>query len=252
MARQATADRPAKLAAEPVVVFESSGAKAVGPSSEFLPLETSYQDDDLVYVVPSGTESGNQPISAVAQQSLKAPPRVLHAPGSEPPKLRLKRALPRPRALSFEVLLQGACGLALLDSGATGSFVSASFCRDHHIPLPSDSSFGVLADGTEFPVLGELHDVEIKLGPVTFRMDLLVAELPGLECVLGMDFLTRFDPQVSWRKRRMMLRWQRRPVLINAHRREPFLPSSDSSVELCTIQEFARTLRILFAQTHHC
>ena len=218
MERQAK-DRPVKR-----VVFVSPGFDVQPPPHEFVPLEDTHSDDDLVYPVrdtglhsvaidktvdsqlelpvKSGRDSNVVIRGTYAHKRSNTPHAGVCSLASEP-VLRLRRKLPRPRSLCFEVLVKGAYGLALIDSGATGSFVSVEFCRKNGLSVPTDRSSGVLADGSNFTVHGQLRNVVIKMHTFKFRTDLFVADLPNLDCVLGMDFLDHFDPDISWKKRRM-------------------------------------------------
>ena len=82
----------------------------------------------------------------------------------------------------------------LVDSGASVSFASVQWCRRHRIvPTPMHSS-GRLADPTAFHIVGKLSHCSPKLLGFRLNFQLLVADLPGLDVVLGLDFLKTYDP----------------------------------------------------------
>jgi hypothetical protein len=109
-------------------------------------------------------------------------------------QLWLTHALPARKSFVFEGLMHGAYGLFLLDSGATKSFMSLSFCNKHGIGMIDAPASGTMADGTQLPIPGLVRKAPVKLSGFKFKSDFLVADIPGIDAVLGMDFLARFNP----------------------------------------------------------
>ena len=135
----------------------------------------------------------------------------------------------------FESIVQGAFSEALLDSGASHSFVSAAFCREHKISWRRmELAGGRQADGSEFAVLVKLCNATVKLGPLREKRTFLVAELNDVDVVLGADFLADHDPVVSWRRRNMQVQVGKKHVTLPAVTSAE-LPFGSEKVELCTI-----------------
>jgi hypothetical protein len=59
----------------------------------------------------------------------------------------------------------------------------------------------MLADGAALSIPGIVCQAPLKLSGVKFHSEFLVADIPYIDAVLGMDFLARFNPLVSWRNR---------------------------------------------------
>jgi hypothetical protein len=88
-----------------------------------------------------------------------------------------------------------------------------------------------------------LSKAHLRLGGFRDKHESLVADLPGLDVVLGLDFLETYDPDLRWKKRRMQIKDPNPNVdnfyIIHAKPTKA-LPQIDSNcIELCTIQEFA-------------
>ena len=200
-------------------------------------------DGAVVFGVPIPTGTSG------AQSSMSSTPLIaLRDDDTIEPVLRLTRKLGK-RSLTFEGLIQGAYGLCLVDSGASRSFVSLAYCEDNGLRVSGTTGAGVLADGRPLPLSAIIRKAHLKLGPFRTKLDLIVADLPGLDVVLGMDFLNEHDPQIQWKRREMTLMHADRPVLITAHREQPELPDLQSDLlELCTIQDFSRELSRVDAQ----
>jgi hypothetical protein len=142
-------------------VYISSRLEAVGHPVEFVPMDHLAQDDELVYRVSLGGA----------------------------PTLLSTRALAGKKSLSFDGLLAGAYVLALVDSGATHSFVSFQYLNDNHISYdPVSVPEAKLADGTMIRILGVTRLVEVKLGAFRFKHRFLVVDMDSYDCVLGMSF----------------------------------------------------------------
>ena len=236
--------------ASPVEVFHASRRAPPRPAvqPEFTTGDELLEDDHLVYPVPgepSSLLSGAMPAVAVNDAQLRLPKA-----GSQ---LCLSRVLGSRRPFYFEMLLSGVYCVALIDSGASHSFVSASFARENGVSFRVKSSRGKQADGSEFEVLGSLHNARIKLGPFRAKQSFYVANLSDFDVVLGMDFLVEHDPALSWRKRTMSLTQQGRPVTLHAQRSDSELPDVGSDkVELCTIQQYSRMQDVADSDVQCC
>ena len=89
----------------------------------------------------------------------------------------------------------------LVDSGATGNFVSTSFVSKSKLSLsPSDSLASVsLADGSPQPAEGILS-AYVSIGEVyREQLNLAATSLQGYDVILGMPWLQHHNPTIDWR-----------------------------------------------------
>lgn len=199
----------------PRTIFEAKPIPTATDENCYAPFDAFTHDDDLIYPVPN------------------AAPVLL----TLSPKFNTRPFL-------FDGVVSRAPATILVDSGASASFVSLHWCRKHHInPLPVSVSHGRLANQTSFPIHGRLAKAHLRLGGFKTKQEFLVADLPGLDVVLGLDFLEEYDPSLRWKKRTMEINDPNSHIdnvyIVHAQRSSS-LPQIDSNcIELCTIQEFA-------------
>lgn len=199
--------------ATPVFVSKPVATQFEQPAS-YAPFDTFVVDDELVYPVPN----------------------------SEPVLLSLSHTF-NTRPFLFEGCVSRAPATIFVDSGASSSFVSVQWCEKHHINPTPLVSFGRLADQSSFCIHGKLSKAHLRLGGFRTKHEFLVADLPGLEVVLGLDFLEMYEPDLKWRKRRIHIK-DPKPNVDNEYvihaKKGNALPHIDSNcIELCTIQDFA-------------
>jgi hypothetical protein len=202
-----------KETVEGTVVFESKPAPRTRRCPAFAPLDNPREDDELVYPV------------ANAQPSILS---LDHDFMSRP--------------LQFRGLVNRASAVILLDSGASASFVSTQWCTKHHVRKTSLRMTGKLANSDEFVISGRLSNVSVQLDRFKTSWTFLVADLPGLDVVLGYDFLESFNPKISWRNRLLTVRDSSSGTMHTVHAiRTNELPAIHSNtIQLCTMQQFAQ------------
>ena len=90
----------------------------------------------------------------------------------------------------------------LLDSGATGNFISSSFVHRYHLrPTVSPQSPVVtLADGHQQATGGSLSSIPTRIASLQESLDFTVTDLHGFDAILGMPWLQRHNPSIDWRK----------------------------------------------------
>jgi hypothetical protein len=110
-------------------------------------------------------------------------------------------AMPPSSAL---IKLRGLIGsrpaVILIDSGATGNFVSSKFASTAKLALtagpPSTAS---LANGQPQDASGVACGVAVRIGSYTDRMSFNVTDLSGYDVILGMPWLEQYDVKPDWR-----------------------------------------------------
>lgn len=196
------------------VVFEANRELPLPSEPGFVPFESFTEDDDLVYSVPE-----SQPVL------LKLGPKF------------------NTRPFLFEGCVSKASATILVDSGASASFASLQWCKRHNIVPTALRSTGLLADRSTFSIVGQLNNCSLKLKGFRVNFQFLVADLPGLEVVLGLDFLEKYDPNLRFKQRRMILRDPRpgndNEHTIHAASRESLPEIHTTHIELCTMRQFA-------------
>lgn len=146
------------------------------------------------------------------------------------------------RPLRFEGCFRGVYGLFLVDCGASVSFASTRYVRNNGIRVePCDMPPARLADDSSLCIEGVVSKAHIKLGPFRTRHTFLVVDMPEFDIVLGMDFLSQYDPHVKWRSRTMSIASGGKTVVLKAFK-PPELPGIDSdTIELCSMDTFAKS-----------
>jgi hypothetical protein len=137
----------------PVQVFQSKRPPPTRHPKEFAPLEHAQCDDELVYPIPVPVleESVNPTTSAV-------------------PVLHVTRKLGGRKSLMFESLVVGCFCEALVDSGASHSFVSVEFMRDNNILYTLVSApEATLADGSSLTIVGIARNLTVSIGHFKFN-----------------------------------------------------------------------------------
>jgi hypothetical protein len=104
--------------------------------------------------------------------------------------------------------------LCLLDIGASHNFITQESAERMGFPLeelkaPIEVHF---ADGIPHPTKFQAKDVPLQLGNWRGKVDLLISTLGGMDCILGMEFITRNN------------------VLIEGHNRLVRIPSKNGIV----------------------
>ena len=106
--------------------------------------------------------------------------------------------------------IAGRPAVFLLDSGASSDFVDSSFAARAGLPLRPSRRAIKLADGTMTYASG-LTDADCRLTAASgttfnFRSAFYATKLQGYDAILGMTWLTRFDPRIEWSKGQIAVR----------------------------------------------
>lgn len=104
--------------------------------------------------------------------------------------------------------LFGIPATALLDSGASRSFISSRLVKKLGVkPVPTAHAVQVtLADNRVVDASLCLPRVKLKIGSITTSAALYVLEDMEDDLILGMDWLERENPKADWRRKTILLR----------------------------------------------
>jgi RNase H-like domain found in reverse transcriptase/Reverse transcriptase (RNA-dependent DNA polymerase)/Integrase zinc binding domain/Retroviral aspartyl protease/Integrase core domain/Chromo (CHRromatin Organisation MOdifier) domain len=105
--------------------------------------------------------------------------------------------------LKLSGLVAGKPAIFLVDSGATGCFVSSTFVEEHKLkssPLPHQD-FVTLANGSKQKVGALVRSAKVRVGSYTDAVDFVSLPLVGYDAILGMSWLDQYNPVIDWRKK---------------------------------------------------
>jgi hypothetical protein len=87
---------------------------------------------------------------------------------------------------------------AVIDTGAQISIMSYSCMKRCRITSGLDSRFAGRAVGVgSVDILGRIDDLEMRIGPLSFKSKISVLRESGAEFLLGLDFLRRFRANIN-------------------------------------------------------
>ncbi|XP_075515476.1 uncharacterized protein LOC142550124 [Primulina tabacum] len=106
------------------------------------------------------------------------------------------------------IITAGIAAYALLDFGATHSFISESFVKQLGIlPVDVELGFRVTVPSGEHMVSSSMvKDVELKLQNNIILADLIVLPMPEFDIILEMDWLTLNGATIDFRRRSVSIR----------------------------------------------
>lgn len=126
------------------------------------------------------------------------------APSSSPRVEQINQlTTPSRSLLKLKGLVAGHPAVILLDSGATGNFVRASFVKKHRIatsPLPQHDIV-TLADGSTRRSGCAVKAARLTIGSYTDSFDFVSLPLSEYDAILGMSWLHHFNPEIDWREK---------------------------------------------------
>ena len=95
-------------------------------------------------------------------------------------------------------LVQGVIALVLFDSGATCSYISTKFAREHSIPVtPRKKPIDTSSPLGRILCTKRCQGVSITIEGYPFLADLTLLPSEGLDVILGMDWLTHHKGVIS-------------------------------------------------------
>ena len=114
--------------------------------------------------------------------------------------------------LKIRIQLAGVTALAMIDSGATGNFMSRKFATNHRIPglskerpyqltvvdgTPLNQDKGMVKEETQ-PLMSQIHGKD--LGRITFDL----VSIPH-EVILGIQWLEKVNPSIDWNSQKITI-----------------------------------------------
>jgi hypothetical protein len=96
--------------------------------------------------------------------------------------------------------------VVLFDSGASHSFLSTAYVREHNLPLALLRYQMIVSSlGGDMPTRQLCPKVNLKIGGVEFIVNLIVLELKGIDIILKMDWLTKHKILIDCAKKSIKL-----------------------------------------------
>jgi hypothetical protein len=96
--------------------------------------------------------------------------------------------------------------IVLFDSGASHSFISSSFVVKHHLPITIMKQTMLVGSlGGEMRTKHICPAISITTRGVDFLANLLVLDSRGIDIILGMDWLRKYDRVILCAKRAIRL-----------------------------------------------
>ena len=97
------------------------------------------------------------------------------------------------------VRIQGCEYRALIDSGATRSFISPACITETGMQTWKNNTFLELGDGSKVLSKFEAMDIPVVIARRTFKIDFTVSDLlHNVDIVLGITWLKQHNPLVDW------------------------------------------------------
>jgi hypothetical protein len=104
------------------------------------------------------------------------------------------------------ILVNDNNAIMLFDSGASHSFVDATFVQKHNLPICMLKNWIIVSSSR-----GDMHarhvcpKVSILIGGVEFLANLIVLESKGIDVILGMDWLSKHNGLIDCAKKAIRL-----------------------------------------------
>ena len=142
----------------------------------------------------SGIEAPTQPWVAVGSSSTDCAPKV-------------GRAEDDGVLLKIKIQIQGRTYVALVDSGASRNYASPDAVVDWELPYTPELVHLELADGSKIRSTQKIQGVMCRVGQTVSYEDFTVTKLlHGVDLVLGMTWLQRWNPMIDWGQQVMYIK----------------------------------------------
>src|ERR1043165_2200799 len=112
-----------------------------------------------------------------------------------------------PDAVIGKFLINSAPALVLFDSGASHSFISRVFVDKHELPtIVLKSPILISSPGAEMSASLGCYQMSLAIGQHVFPSDLIILKSQGLDVILGMDWLAKYQGVIDCASRSITLR----------------------------------------------
>lgn len=111
-----------------------------------------------------------------------------------------------------------------IDCGATHNFISQSFIDDNAVPgiVPCSPLSLEVANGNQHHITTKLHAANLQFGSFDSDVDLHVFPLSRHQLILGLPWLTKYNPPIDWSTRTFSRTDCLTPAVINLMEMEEF------------------------------
>ncbi|MGI0135350.1 MAG: reverse transcriptase domain-containing protein [Candidatus Micrarchaeaceae archaeon] len=103
--------------------------------------------------------------------------------------------------MKFQARVNGRDAMVLLDSGSSSNFISTEYAKRHKLRSKrlENEQVVTLADGTEYRVNRAVSNALVCWNGWQGRVSLLLLPLSGNDAILGMAWLTKYNPRIDWK-----------------------------------------------------
>ena len=149
--------------------------------------------------------------------------------------------------ITFKGQINGIETTILIDSGATGDFVSKEFVEKVRIKTKAtNKKYEVtLADGTPIVIEQEAKNVLLRIQDYHERVDLEVGPLDIYDVILGKTWLARHNPDIDWRTNTLTLKQDNRTITLQVDAQQR--PRRIESISAIQFRKAARKSKEAYA-----
>ena len=122
--------------------------------------------------------------------------------------------------------------LFLTDSGATALFMDTDMARRCKLELKPSTRTVKLADGSIKTATGTVNatcalQTELNSPPLEFEAEFCVTDLQGYDAILGMPWLSHFNPAIDWSSGRLIIHRTEGPISLKRYQ----APANEERIE---------------------
>ena len=112
----------------------------------------------------------------------------------------------QPDAVVGKFLINSFTALVLFDTGASHSFISRGFVDKFKLPIVAlKSPMLVSSLGAEYMASRGCFQLPLTIGRHVFPTDLVILESQGLDVILGMDWLSKYEGNIDCARKSILL-----------------------------------------------
>ena len=112
----------------------------------------------------------------------------------------------QPDAVIGKFLVKSFAALVLFDTGASHSYISRGFVDKYQLPTQAlRSPMLVTSPGAEYMASLWWNQPPRQIGNYVFPSDLIVLESQGLDVILGMDWLSKYEGNMECASKSILL-----------------------------------------------